>query len=331
MAAEKVYQIELDYGHGGTDPGAVFGKFVEKAMTLTTGEAARKELERHGVKVYTTRTTDVYVGINERAAKANKDKVDLFLSVHYNAGGGDGVEAIHGIYAGKSKDFAQSVVNSIKTEMNQNARPRDVFYREGAPGQDYHGVIRQTNMPAIIVEGAFIDSKDVDVVDTTAKQQKMGVAIAHGVLNYLKIAIKDAPKPAKEVDTPGAKTPVVKKIYGVTTADLLNVRKGAGVKYPVVGQFKKGRKVTIYKELNGWYKVLLSKPDYGWVSGHYVKDGAIANCTILNVRKGPSVKTDAFDTIKVGKKVKIVETKNGWHRIILNPSEYGWVNKGYVK
>lgn len=79
--------IVLDPGHGGDDPGAVGpGGLREKALTLDIAQRvaalARDEL---GVTVVLTRTRDTFVPLRERTAFANRQKADLFVSVHVNA------------------------------------------------------------------------------------------------------------------------------------------------------------------------------------------------------------------------------------------------------
>lgn len=182
--------VVIDPGHGGKDSGAVYGNLIEKHMALVTAKACRDELVRQGVKVIMTRETDVFLELSQRARIANNAKADYFVSIHYNAGGGDGVEAIHSIYRGAGETLANNIVNAIHNETGQNFRPRKTYAKKGNGGTDYHAVIRQTSMHAVIVEGAFVDSADRFIVDTAAEQQKMGVAIAHGILATLGIAVK---------------------------------------------------------------------------------------------------------------------------------------------
>lgn len=83
----KNWVIVIDPGHGGRDPGALGSFSKEKDLTLAialkTGEYLEKNLSN--VKVLYTRKTDVFVDLKERAAFANKNKADLFISVHVNA------------------------------------------------------------------------------------------------------------------------------------------------------------------------------------------------------------------------------------------------------
>ena len=82
------HTIVIDPGHGGSDPGnpgLAFPRGVhEKDVTLAIGKALKTELERRGVTVIMTRTTDVLVDLRQRALMCDKD-CDLFVSVHVNS------------------------------------------------------------------------------------------------------------------------------------------------------------------------------------------------------------------------------------------------------
>ena len=84
-----VKTIVIDPGHGGKDPGAVVGKCKEKDIVLNVSLLLGKYIEQYikDVKVIYTRSTDVYIELDERANIANKAKADLFISIHANAAG----------------------------------------------------------------------------------------------------------------------------------------------------------------------------------------------------------------------------------------------------
>ncbi len=81
----KVRTIMIDPGHGGKDPGAVYNNIKEKDIVLRMSRILGQKLEEKGFKVLYTRTTDVFVPLEERTAMANSKNVDLFISVHANA------------------------------------------------------------------------------------------------------------------------------------------------------------------------------------------------------------------------------------------------------
>jgi N-acetylmuramoyl-L-alanine amidase len=87
LPAEDQWVVVIDAGHGGKDPGAVGAKGKEKhinlAVALKTGKYISDNLK--DVKVIYTRTDDTYPGLAERAEVANKNKADLFISIHSNA------------------------------------------------------------------------------------------------------------------------------------------------------------------------------------------------------------------------------------------------------
>ena len=81
------YTLVIDAGHGGKDPGAMANGAKEKNINLAGALAFGKLVEQNckDVKVVYTRKTDVFVELNERANIANRNKADLFISIHTNA------------------------------------------------------------------------------------------------------------------------------------------------------------------------------------------------------------------------------------------------------
>ena len=174
----------IDVGHGGSDSGAVKGNHVEKVYNLDTALACKKELEKYGEKVVITRSGDKYLSLSERCSIANKNKCNLFISIHHNSGGGDRGEVIYSIKEGKGKTLAHNIAKEMK-DMGQTT-VQEYSRKSEKTGKDYYAVIRGTNMPAVIVEVCFLDnSKDVQIADTLVERQRNGREIAHGILRYL--------------------------------------------------------------------------------------------------------------------------------------------------
>ncbi|SFD34352.1 N-acetylmuramoyl-L-alanine amidase family protein [Algibacter pectinivorans] len=83
QTAKNKFVVVLDAGHGGKDPGNLGNGYKEKDIALKTVLAVGKELEKHpDIKVVYTRKTDVFIDLFVRGKIANKEKADLFVSIH---------------------------------------------------------------------------------------------------------------------------------------------------------------------------------------------------------------------------------------------------------
>lgn len=123
--------------------------------------------------------------------------------------------------------------------------------------------------------------------------------------------------------------------------DSLNVRKGPGATYSIVGELGRGEAYTIVQTQNGWGKL---KSGVGWINLAYTKrvsNTTAASATVqmsnylvkvsthsLNIRKGPGVSYDITGTVKKGDVFTITETKNGWGKL---KSGAGWISLGYTQ
>lgn len=183
-------KVFISAGHGGADSGAVGNGFKEKDLNLSIAKHCALYLNSAGVTVLLSRQKDEDDSLNEEVAESNKFAPDLTVSIHNNAGGGDGVEAWYSIVGGVGKTLAENILAEV-VKIGQNSRGAKT--RKNLIGKDYYGFIRMTKAPAVIVECAFIDNaKDIQIIDTEAKRKVMGEAIAKGILKTLGIA---EPKP----------------------------------------------------------------------------------------------------------------------------------------
>ena len=85
--AGKRFTLVIDPGHGGHDAGALGSFSKEKNINLKVALAFGKYVENNcpDVRVIYTRKTDVFIPLHERASIANRNKANLFVSVHTNA------------------------------------------------------------------------------------------------------------------------------------------------------------------------------------------------------------------------------------------------------
>lgn len=192
-------KVFIGVGHGGADPGAVSGTWEEADINLVMALAMRDELERHGVVVGISRVTDENDALTEEIVEANAFEPDVAVEVHNNAGGGDGWECYRQTstaYGEQSLRLGKAIETRVLAA-GQNSRGVKTKLMEN--GQDWFGWCRLVKAPAVLCEGFFVDNP-VDLKDftTTAAQQAMGVAYAHGVLDYLGIEVLPVDKPTPE-------------------------------------------------------------------------------------------------------------------------------------
>ena len=178
--------VVLDAGHGGSDDGAKVNYFMEKRVALMTTLLVRKRLEELGYRVIMTRSKDVFISLNRRVAIANKTKAVVFASIHYNSAPSPDVHGIEVFYYGsgktkrseQSRKLASCVLKKIVGETRALSR--------GVKAGNFH-VIRETHMPAILVEGGFMTNtiERTQLRDKTYLD-KLGKGIADGIDDYLK-------------------------------------------------------------------------------------------------------------------------------------------------
>ena len=193
--------IYIAAGHGGSDPGAVSGKYIEKALTLKTALACQNYLTDYECETIMARTSDVACKTADKMAQveAKKSIIDLVLEMHYNAGGGEGCEVYYWHTHAPSKSLAQKVLAEM-VKLGQKSRG----IKESKAGTNYNfGMCRQaatTGIPSILGEYAFVDNaKDQAKINSDAKLRAIGEAYAKAVIAYLGLKKKTEPtKPSTD-------------------------------------------------------------------------------------------------------------------------------------
>ena len=176
-------KICLDPGHGGKDPGApgVDGNAIpnESDMVLDIDKKFKVHLDADGANVIMTRSSDVYISLANRVAKANSNNVDIFLSTHLNSAessAANGTETYATSSVGKSAILAKYVQEELLDKMGLYDRK-----------VKYYGfyVIKYTSMPAILSEGAFLSNQgDFDFIKQSENREKHAVALYNAVCKY---------------------------------------------------------------------------------------------------------------------------------------------------
>lgn len=81
----RTVTVVVDAGHGGKDPGAQAHGLAEKEVNLSIAMRLAQILRARGVTVATTRDSDVFIPLNDRAAMADNVSADVLVSIHADA------------------------------------------------------------------------------------------------------------------------------------------------------------------------------------------------------------------------------------------------------
>jgi N-acetylmuramoyl-L-alanine amidase len=181
--------IVIDAGHGGDDRGTsstTTPKYQEKSLNLSTAMFLKEYLQKMGYQVKMTRSDDTFIPLATRSLIANNYNSKLFLSVHYNAAFSEQADGIEVYYYQSEEDKARS----ISSKKLADSVLAQIIDKTGAKSRGVkHGnlaVIRETTMPAILVEGGFMtNSQEMDKIKDPAYIKQIAFGIALGVDQYL--------------------------------------------------------------------------------------------------------------------------------------------------
>lgn len=171
--------IAVFAGHGGADPGAVSGNLREKDFTLAVMLSMSRILRGWGYTVLNNRTTDVDRSITRDANLANAANAQALVELHLNSNvgpPGNGSEAFISI---RNLPRARALAEAMLRRMAAlGFRNRGVFTLANANGTDMFGILRLTNMPAVLMEMAFINNPQ-DMARFNV--DRVALALAEGV------------------------------------------------------------------------------------------------------------------------------------------------------
>lgn len=178
-------KIYIDPGHGGRDPGAIGPLGTqEKNVTLAISKFLKKHLN-HIADIKLTREEDKNLGIDiktdlmSRVRIAEKEQADYFLSIHINAAekSARGVETYALAPGGQGEKLARAIQNKLVIETKLIDR--------GVKFANFY-VLRQTSMPAVLVEIGFISNPEEDkLLRNPSFQEKCAWAVAQGVAQHI--------------------------------------------------------------------------------------------------------------------------------------------------
>jgi N-acetylmuramoyl-L-alanine amidase len=238
--AEQVTTVVLDPGHGGHDNGASSFWGMEKNCALDVALRAKSLLEQRGLKVYLTRTSDVFIPLEDRVRFANQFPNALFIAIHFNAGGSNasGIEtftlAPRGVPSmaadGPRLSDLQPCPGNVRdaenmalaTAMHASLICNAQLYDRGIKRARFV-VIRDITVPGVLIEGGFLsNTNDARKIANPQYRQEVAICIQRAVDNYRRAVSPNAPlvaggsaavrdasadSEAKKSDSPAVVTP----------------------------------------------------------------------------------------------------------------------------
>jgi N-acetylmuramoyl-L-alanine amidase len=171
--------ICIDPGHGAHNIGGRAFGVEEKVIALQVSLALRDKCQAAGAKVVMTRTTDVFIELDERCEIANRNRCDLFISIHANiAPNSSDVQGFEAFYHPNSRSgeaFARNLIASYdKMTDSPNRGAKERVLR----------VVDKTKMPAVLFELGFLSNREEGQRLASADYQKSMVqALFNGIVN----------------------------------------------------------------------------------------------------------------------------------------------------
>ena len=182
-------RIVLDPGHGGHDTGAydpidpAQGDMlctIEGEMAFDIAQRTERLLAAAGHDVYLTRRPTEFISLQTRCDIANKLKSDIFVSVHLNAHRDENVKGIEVFSFPGSKEGAK-LRNAVYMEIMDRLAG---WTQRGTKEANFY-VLRETDMPAILVECGFVTNVEEErELHKPETRQKFAEGIAAGVMAY---------------------------------------------------------------------------------------------------------------------------------------------------
>ena len=170
--------IVIDPGHGGEDPGAEGTYIYEKEVTLKTAQAVAEKLRSAGANVILTRTSDIYVTLEDRAEMSNVNNADLFISLHYDstASGTSATGFTTYYYADEDIPLANLVDNHLADTLP--------LQDNGSKFGDFL-VTRENDQPALLLELGYMNNEsDVKTFNSDYYRSLVAESIYQALTEY---------------------------------------------------------------------------------------------------------------------------------------------------
>lgn len=181
---ETTKKVAIDAGHGGEDLGSTRQGLYEKDANLQISQYLKQELENAGYTVYMVRETDMELELESRPAKANEQKVDLYISIHLNSleGDSDATRGAEVWYSELRDDNSKLLAQYVIDEMTAMTGAKN----RGVKLSNKLVVLKYNEAPACLVECGFITSEtERTMLFDPEYQQKIAEGICNGIKKFL--------------------------------------------------------------------------------------------------------------------------------------------------
>lgn len=171
--------IVVDAGHGGHHAGASGLNYLEKELCLKMAFELERALEQRGARVIMTRTSDLFVSLDERCQIANQSGADIFISIHCNSMLKRNTQSGSESYW-HSSEQSRRLARALHPRLVASVQGRDGGIRNRS-----FQVIRETRMPSVLLEIAYINNtKDEILLADGDFHKRLAENLAQGVLDY---------------------------------------------------------------------------------------------------------------------------------------------------
>lgn len=206
-AHRPIRTVAINAGHGGKDPGNIEGRRQEKLYTLLVATDLKRRLERAGLRVHMVRSTDVFVDLDERPARAQRAGADLYVSIHFNGVDGRGASEVAGV---ETYCLTPAGASSTNDSGNHGGgwHPGNRFDKDNIvlAHQVHRAIVGGTDlndrglrrarfreltlldMPGLLIEGGYMtNAQDAASIYSTEGRTALSRAIADGILAYKRL------------------------------------------------------------------------------------------------------------------------------------------------
>jgi N-acetylmuramoyl-L-alanine amidase len=199
---KKIKTIAIAAGHGGKDPGYQINRYQEKKYTLLMAASLKEALKAAGFKVIMTRDSDVFVGLEAQASKANRAGADVFITVHYNAAGEVNVKGLEtycltpagetstngGTPSRRSPGNSVDTLNALLAYHVHKSLITDLGLADRGLRRAGFLVLRNITMPGVYIEGGFLSNPSDKAKIVSAKHRKAAArAVVDGVIRFKRL------------------------------------------------------------------------------------------------------------------------------------------------